>query len=239
MSSTNSSVVPDSKSQLMYDVPGFSRSDSLEEPACTPTCRLTWGGAPSASPRRTRSMVSGPPSPKTAMKHRRSSDAPPGSSRSSSRRYPGHAGSSGGNQPRDGLQSPVSNPTSRGGPGPRRARSRGGRHPRPGRSSGPGGLRQPSNRTVPRRQLGVAPAFSWSPSAHERRATASPGRGLPLRGCHGRSVAPSGGVGATAQTAGARPRPAAQVRYDARSLCGLALAIPVRAVPGVVGPCVQ
>ena len=80
--------VLDSKSQFMYSVPGLSRSGSFERAACTAMCRLTWAGVPAASTRRTRSMLSGTPLPwpKTAMRHRRSSDAPPGSSWATSRR---------------------------------------------------------------------------------------------------------------------------------------------------------
>ena len=96
---------------------------------------------------RTRSMVSGTPSPwpKTAMKHRRSSDAPPGSSRATSRRTRAQdrRAKSGSIRATETTAGPVIRHSLR--RAPDRARGRGGRHPRGGRPAGRCGLRSPSN----------------------------------------------------------------------------------------------
>ena len=59
MSSTSSSGTPSLNSHVMQNVPGVSRSRSLERAACTPICRRRCGAEPAASTRRTRSNALG------------------------------------------------------------------------------------------------------------------------------------------------------------------------------------
>ena len=200
MSSTSSSEVSGFKRKFTYTVRGVPRSGSLESAACTAMCWLRRPGVPAASTRRRRSMLSGTlsPCPKTAMKHRRSSDAlprsSPGTRRHTRSQPPGQVGLDTGDAgPPRGRSSAA--PIRR---APDRARGREGRRPRGGRQCGRGGLRSPSNSAYHAATPAARPGFLRSPAA----AGSGPlgggvggSAGLLRSRCHGRSVVPLGGVG--------------------------------------------